>query len=115
MLSYEAVSWFSKKQYVVSLSTTRSEYIVATSCACQCFWLRKVLDKLGCVQEKCTTILCDNNSSKKLSTNLVLDVRSKHIDIKFHFLRELVRDYVVNLSHCNTQDQVTNIMTKLRL
>jgi len=115
MLSSGAVSWSSKKQLVVSLSTTEAEYIIVASCACQCVWLRKVLEKLGCVQEKYTTILCDNNSSKKLSKNLVLHDKSKHIDIRFHFLRELVKDSVVNLSHCNTQDQVANIMTKPRL
>ena len=62
-----------------------------------------------------SAILCDNNSSKKLSKNLVLHDKSKHIDIRFNFLRELVKDSVVNLSHCNTQDQVANIMTKPRL
>jgi hypothetical protein len=98
---------------VVNLSTTKVEYIVATLYAFQCVWLRRVVEKLGCVQEKCTTILCDNNSSIKLFKNPVLHSRSKHIDIRFHFLRELVRDNVVNLSHCNTQDQVADIMTKL--
>ena len=68
------------------------------------------------MQEKCTTILCDNSSTIKLSKNPVLHGRSKHIDIRFHFLRDLVKDGVVDLSHCNTQDQVADIMTKpLRL
>ena len=116
MFSSGAVSWSSKKQPVVSLSTTEAEYIAAASCACQCVWLRRVLEQLGYVQEKCTTILCDNSSTIKLSKNPVLRGRSKHIDIRFHFLRELVKDGVVDLSHCNTQDQVADIMTKpLRL
>jgi len=49
MLSSGAVSWSSKKQPVVSLSITEAEYIIVASCNCQCVWLRKVLDKLGCV------------------------------------------------------------------
>jgi hypothetical protein len=102
---------------VVSLSTTKAEYIVATLCSCQCIWLRRVLEKLGYVQEKCSTILCftilcDNSSSIKLSKNHVLHGRSKHIEIMFHFLCELVRDGMVDLSHCNTQDHLADIMIK---
>jgi hypothetical protein len=60
--------------------------------------------------------LCDNSSSIKLSKNPVLHGRSKHIDIRFHFLREMVKENVVNLSYCKTQDQIADIMTKpLRL
>jgi hypothetical protein len=101
---------------VVSLSTTKAEYIVATSCSCQCIWLRRVLEKLDYVQEKCSTILCDNSSSIKLSKNHVLHGISKHIEIMFHFLCKLVRDGVVDLSHCNTEDHVAYIIMKpLRL
>jgi len=112
IISSGAVSWSSKKQSVVSLSTTKAEYIAAASCACQCVWLRRVLEQLGCEQKECTTILCDNSSSIKLSKNHVLHGRSKHIDIKFHFLREMVKENVVNLSYCKTQDQIADIMTK---
>ena len=104
MFGSGAVSWSSKKQHVVRLSTTEAEYIAAASCACQCVWIRRVLEKLGYVQEKCTTVLCDNSSTIKLSKNPVLHGRSKHIDIRFHFLRDLIKDGVVDLNHCNTQD-----------
>jgi len=104
IISSRAVSWSSKKQHVVSLSTTEAEYIVVASCACQCVWLRRVLEQLGYEQKECTTILCDNSASIKLSKNPVLHGRSKHIDIRFHFLRELVKENVVNLSYCKTQD-----------
>lgn len=56
------------------------------------------------MQEKCTTILFDNRSTIKLSKNPILHGSSKHIDIRFHFLRDLVKDGVIDLSHCNTQD-----------
>ena len=112
ILSSGVVSWISKKQPVVSLSTTEAEYIAAASCACQCVWLRRILEQLGCEQKEYTTILCDNSSSIKLSKNPVLHGRSKHIDIRFHFLRELVKTNVVNLSYCNIQNQVADIMTK---
>jgi hypothetical protein len=112
MLGTWVVSWSSRKQPVVTLSTTEAEFIAAASCACQGVWLRRILEKLGHVQGMCTTIYCDNSSAIKLSRNPVLHGRSKHIDVRFHFLRELTRDGVVELMYCNTQEQVSDIMTK---
>ena len=74
--------------------------------------MRRVLKKLGHSQGKCTTVLCDNNSTIKLSKNPVMHGRSKHIDVRFHFLRDLTREGVVELKHCGTQEQVADIMTK---
>ena len=87
---------------MVTLSTTEAEFVAATSCACQGVWMRRVLEKLGNSQGKCTTVLCDNSSTIKLSKNLVMHKRGKHIDVKFHFLRDLTRDAVVELKHCGT-------------
>ena len=61
---------------------------------------------------QCTTIMCDNNSTIKLSKNLVMHGRSKHIDVRFHFLRDLTKEEVVKLVHCGTNDQVVDILTK---
>lgn len=91
MLSNAAISWSSKKQHVVSLSTTEAEFIAATTCACQAVWLRRILKELGHEQLKETTVMCDNSSTIKLSKNPVLHGRSKHIDVRFHFLRNLVK------------------------
>ena len=59
-----------------------------------------------------TLIQCDNNSIIQLSKNSVFHDRSKHIDIRFHFLRDLIRDKIVELSYCNSQEQIADIMTK---
>lgn len=112
LLGSAAVSWSSKKQPIVTLSTTEAEYVAAASCACQCLWLKRVLEKLGHKEKRSTMIQCDNSSTIKLSKNSVFHGRSKHIDIKFHFLRDLVKDGVVELSYCNSQEQVADIMTK---
>jgi len=83
------MSWSSRKQPVVTLSTIKAEFIAASSCACQAVWLRRILEKLRHIQSKSTIVYCDNNSTIKLSKNPVMHGRSKHIDICFHFLREL--------------------------
>ena len=86
LLSSGAVSWSSRKQPVVSRSTTEAEFIAAASCACQAVWLKRVLGKLGQNQGKSTIIHCDSSSAIKLSKNPVMHGRSKHIDVRFHFL-----------------------------
>lgn len=88
MLGSIAVLWFSKKQPIVTLSTTEAEFVAATSSTCQAIWLRKILKELHFKQEGPTIIYCDNNSAIKLSKNHVLHGRSKHIDVKYHYLRE---------------------------
>ena len=74
--------------------------------------MRRILEELGCLQSQPTTILCDNSSTIKLSKNPVLHGRSKHIDVRFHFLRDLTKEGVVRLVHCGTKEQVADIMTK---
>ena len=104
MLSSGAVSWSSKKQHVVSLSTTATEFIAATSCSCQAIWLRRILEGLNHAQHDSTIVYCDNSSTIKLSKNLVMHGRCKHIDVHFHFLRELTKDGIIDMVHCHTQE-----------
>jgi hypothetical protein len=66
MLSEGAVSWSSKKQLIVTLSTTKAEFVAAAVCACQAVWMRKVLEKLNHAQDDYTIVMCDNNSIIKL-------------------------------------------------
>ncbi|CAL2229170.1 unnamed protein product [Prunus armeniaca] len=112
MLSSGAISWSSKKQQVVTLSTTEAEFTAAASCACQAVWLRRLLEELGYVQQSPTLIHCDNISTIKLSRNPMLHGRSTHIDIRFHFLRDLTKEGVVELIHCQSQNQIADILTK---
>lgn len=112
LLSAGAVSWMSKKQTIVTLSTTEAEFVAAATCACQVVWMRQVLKNLSHNQEGSTTIMCDNSSTIKLSKNPVMHRRCKHIRVRFHFLRDLARDGEVELVHCGTQEQVADLMTK---
>ncbi|GKV51828.1 hypothetical protein SLEP1_g58452 [Rubroshorea leprosula] len=86
MLGSGAISWSSKKQPIVTLSTTEAEYVAATSCACQAIWLRRIMEELELNQHEATSIYCDNSSAIKLSKNPVLHGRSKHIHVSFHLL-----------------------------
>jgi hypothetical protein len=112
MLGGGAVSWSSKKQPIVTLSTTEAEFVAAASCACQSIWLRNILKHLKIDQDHNTLIFCDNSSSIKLSKNPILHGRCKHIDVRFHFLRDLTKEGIIELVHCKTQDQLADIMTK---
>nr|GEV75920.1 hypothetical protein [Tanacetum cinerariifolium] len=85
------VSWLSKKQPIVTLSTTEAEFLAAAGCSTQAIWLKRVLEKIGYESKGGVTVYCDNNSTIKLSKNPVMHGRSKHIDVRFHFLRDLVQ------------------------
>ncbi|KAL0413673.1 UNVERIFIED_CONTAM: Retrovirus-related Pol polyprotein from transposon TNT 1-94 [Sesamum radiatum] len=112
LMSSGAVSWCSKKQPIVTLSTIEAEFVAATVCACQGIWMKRILKELGYFKEECITVMCDNSSTIKLSKNPVMHGRSKHIDVRFHFLRNLMKDGALELVYCGSQDQVADIMTK---
>eukprot|EP00253_Pinus_taeda_P006688 PITA_06688 len=107
-----AISWASKKQSIVALSTVEAEYVVAPAAACQGVWMRRMLRSLGQEQAKATVIFCDNSSAIALSKNSVFHKRTKHIDTRFHYIRELVNNGEIVLEHCSTQEQVADILTK---
>eukprot|EP00253_Pinus_taeda_P005715 PITA_05715 len=107
-----AISWASKKQSIVALSTPEAEYVAATVAACQAVWMRRMLRSLGQEQAKATMIFCDNSSAIALSKNSVFHKRTKRIDTRFHYIRELVSNGEISLEHCRSQEQVANILTK---
>ncbi|RVW64469.1 Retrovirus-related Pol polyprotein from transposon RE2 [Vitis vinifera] len=112
MLNSRAITWSSKKQQIVTLSTTEAEFVAAASSSCQAIWLRRLLEVLYNQQQGPTVIYCDNLSTIKLSKNLVLHGRSKHIDVRYHFLHDLCKDGVIDLVFCKSEDQIADILTK---
>jgi len=112
MLGTRPVSWSSKKQPIVTLSNTEAEFVAATSCACQAIWLRRILEELQLKQEGATTIFCDNSSAINLSKNPVLHGKSKHIDVKYYFLRDLCNEGKFELKYCPSEEQLADIFTK---
>ncbi|XP_050895734.1 secreted RxLR effector protein 161-like [Lathyrus oleraceus] len=96
MLSGAAVTWSSRKKPIVTLSTTEAEFITAAGSSCQAIWMKQVLKKIGYMGSESIVIFCDNSSTIKLARNPVMHGRSKHIDVRYHFLRELVNDGVIS-------------------
>ena len=97
-----AVSWSSKKQLVLTLSTTKAEYIAVASCACQCIWIKRIMETINFSDDH-MLVLCDDNYIIQLSKNPVFHRRSKHIDVHFHFLRDVVKDGSIELKYYNSQ------------
>jgi hypothetical protein len=106
------ISWASKKQSVVALSSTEAEY-VAASLACQeAVWLRVLLEDISFVQNKPTMIKEDNQGAIALSKNPKYHPRTKHIDIKHHFIRDKVAKKEVVLDYCPTEEMLADLLTK---
>lgn len=74
--------------------------------------MRRILEVLGSKTEGSSTIYCDNNSTIKLSKNPVLHDRSKLIDVRFHFVRDLIKEGTLELVHYSSQEQLADILTK---
>ncbi|PON92598.1 hypothetical protein TorRG33x02_116920, partial [Trema orientale] len=112
LLNFGVVTWSSKKQQIVTFSTTEIEFVTTASSSCQVIWLRRLLEVLHSKQQGPTMINCDNLSAIKLSKNPVLHGRSKHIDVRYHFLPDLCKNGVIELVFCKSEDQLANILTK---
>jgi hypothetical protein len=105
------ISWFSKKQNSVALSTTEVEYIAAGSSCSQLVWMKQMLKEYN-VQQDVLTLYCDNLSAINISKNPIQHRRTKHIDIRHHFIRDLVEENIVTLEHVTTEEQIADIFTK---
>ena len=96
----------------MALSSTEAEYMAATQATKEAIWLCQLLSELGHPQRGVTVIFKDNSGCIELAKNPIHHVRTKHIDIQHHFVREKVLSGKVELVHCSTNEQLADIMTK---
>jgi hypothetical protein len=106
------VSWCSRKQISVTLSTAKAEYIALSMAVFEAVWLRKILTGLFDHEMDLTIIHCANQSCVNLSENPVFHDKSKHIEIKYHYIRDMVQRKIVHVQYLSTHEQIADIFTK---
>jgi hypothetical protein len=108
-LGRSLVCWSSKKQNSVSLSTAEAEYVADGSCCAQLLWMRQNLKDYGYTMNQ-VSLLCDNEGVIKIAYNLCEHFRTKHINIRHHFLRDHAIEGDIVISHMRTNEQLTDYL-----
>ena len=113
-VSIGAISWSSKKQPIITLSSTEAEYVTLTHSSKDIIWIHKLLTELSSVFlfTVPTTLFCDNQGAVTLSKDSKFHSHTKHIDVHFHFICQTVSHGHIVLSDCSTNDMITDIFTK---
>jgi hypothetical protein len=105
------VSWASKKQNSVALSTAKAEYIATCHCCAQLLWMRQTLRDYSYKLSK-VPLLCENESAIRIMENPVEHSRTKHIDIRYHLLRDHQQKGDIKIAYVNTHNQLADIFSK---
>lgn len=111
-LSGSAISWRSTKQKTVALSSTEAEYMALCEASKEAMYLKNLLSELVDIS-KPLLLYNDNQSAQKLCSNPMFHDRSKHIDIKYHFVRNAVLDNVIEVKYLSTDNMIADILTKV--
>ena len=107
-----AVSWSSKRQEIVSLSTTESEYVAATHGMKEALWLRSLLSEVFGGFKEATVLFGDNQAAIALARDHQYHARTKHIDVRYHWIRWVIEQGALRLVYCPTDDMVADVLTK---
>jgi len=107
-----AITWGSKKQTTIALSSTEAEYVALSEAVHEAMWLYQLYGELGYPQTDSILILGDNNGSIAMAKNPKFHKRSKHVDIRWHWVRDLVNDGYVNIVDCRDPEQTADVLTK---
>ncbi|XP_058727181.1 uncharacterized protein LOC131598615 [Vicia villosa] len=102
----------SKKESVLALSSCETEYIAVSLCMCQVVWLMNLLKELDIDEGDTLTLMVDNAYAINLSKNPIAHGRSKHIEMRFYYLREIVSEGRLRLGYCRSENQLTDLLTK---
>jgi hypothetical protein len=98
------ISWFNRKHTSVALSTAKAEYIIACSASSEAVWLQKLLVGLFDLKLEVTCIWCDNQSCVRLSENPLFHDKSKHINIMYYYIRDMVQKGAMKLRYVATDE-----------
>jgi hypothetical protein len=109
------VLWSSRKQELVTLSTAEAEYVAAMHAAKECIWLHHLTGELFPSLHTQTTLFCNNQVALKLTTDDNYYARTKHIDIRFHFIRQVIASGTIKMVYCPTDDMTADVLTKVLL
>lgn len=107
-----AISWQSKLQKCVALSTTEAEYIAAVEASKEMLWLKRFLQELGLKQSE-YVVFCDSQSAMDLSKNSMYHARTKHIDVRYHWLRVVIEEQLMKLKKIHTNKNGADMLTKV--
>jgi hypothetical protein len=107
-----AISWSSRLQTIVALSTTEAEYIAATSAGQEILWLRNLLTELGYKLPGPSTLHIDNRSAISVAKNPEHHGRMKHLDLRFYWLRNEAEKGTISIQHLRTEEMPADMMTK---
>ena len=110
-LGSAAVSWISQLQKIVSISTTEAEYVAATEACKEMVWMQGFMEELGKKQADCK-LYSDSQSAIHLAKNSAFHSRTKHIDIRYHFIRSLLEDGSIALEKIHTSENLADMLTK---
>ena len=111
MLAGGAVSWQSRLQDCVTQSTTEAEYVAASEACKEAIWLGRLVADLG-IKVEMPELHCDSQSAIQLAKNPVFHAKTKHIDVKYHFIREVLEDKQLQLVKVHTTDNPADLLTK---
>jgi hypothetical protein len=109
------VSWSSKRQDIIVLSTTEAEYVAATHATKEALWLRTFVSEVFSPISNPTTLYLDNQSAIALSKDHQYHARTKHIDIRFHYIRWIIDQGKLRLTYCPTEDMAKHFAHELGL
>lgn len=112
LLSGSPIAWDSRRQRSLAASTTEAEYMAMAECAKEAIYLQNFVRELGLDQLADLKIFCDNQSALSLAKNPVYHARSKHIDIRYHFIRDAIKKKVFAAEYIPTEKQVADFLTK---
>lgn len=111
MLAGGAVGWQSKRQPIIALSSTEAEYIALSSAVKEALWMRQLMMEVDEIEGP-TMVYCDNKSAIELGSKEAYRPRSKHIDLRYHHIREQIENKQINLMHVGTEEMIADSLTK---